>query len=302
MEERLKKPVGEAGLSEQVLPVQPAARIPLPARDESAAIGRESGEAYKVGRVAITKPSLVIPLLYLLAIATAELVTALFNPLGGVILHIFLLLSLVFYASLAAKPAQHKVYLALALAPLIRLLSLSMPLTKLPQIYWYVIIAVPLLTAVFAVMQRLNFKPREVGLTLNRLPLQLLVGLTGIPFGIAEFYILRPSPLVENLAWQAIILPSLILLVGTGFAEEVTFRGVMQTSAREALGPWGWVYIAGLFTVMHTGYLSLADMGLVLTVGLFFGWVVKKTGSLLGVTLSHGITNIVLYLIVPFLI
>jgi len=32
-----------------------------------------------------------------------------------------------------------------------------------------------------------------------------------------------------------------------------------------------------------------------------FGWVVAKTRSLLGVTLSHGMTNIALYLVVPFL-
>ena len=303
-EEKLKKTVAETEPNEPVLPqaMRPEAGIPLPAQNESAAVGRESGEAYGVGRVAITKPSFVIALLYLVAITTAELVTALVSPLGGGILHILLLLGLVSHASFAAKQVQHKVYLALALAPLIRLLSLSMPLTKFPQIYWYAIITVPLLVAVFAVMQRLNLRAREVGLTLNGLPVQLLVGLTGIPFGIAEFYILRPDPLVESLAWQAVVLPALILLVGTGFAEELTFRGVMQTSAEEALGRWGWVYIAVVFTVMHTGYLSLADMGLVLLVGLFFGWVVKKTGSLIGVILSHGITNIVLYLIVPFLI
>ncbi len=243
-----------------------------------------------------------IALCYLVAIAAAELVVALVNPLGGIILHIVLLLGLVSHASFVARHPRHKFYLALALAPLIRVLSLSMPLTEFPQIYWYAIIAVPLLVAVFAVMQRLDFRPAQIGLTLNRLPLQFVVALTGIPFGIAEFYILRPSPLADSLAWEGMVLPALILLVGTGFVEELVFRGVMQRSATEALGGWGWVYIAGVFTVLHIGYLSWADLGLVLIVGLFFGWVVQKTGSLVGVTLSHGITNIVLYLVVPFLV
>jgi len=241
-------------------------------------------------------------ILYLAAITAAELITALVNPLGGIIFHIVLLLGLVSHASFTARHPQHKLYLALALAPLIRLLSLSMPLTAFPQIYWYAIIAVPLLIATFAVMRRLNFGLRQVGFTLNKMPIQFLVALTGIPFGITELYILRPDPLINSLVWEEALIPGFILLVGTGFAEEVTFRGVMQRSAGEAIGRWGWVYIAAVFASLHTGYLSVADVGLVFAVGLFFGWVVKKTGSLLGVTLSHGITNVILYLIAPFLI
>lgn len=76
------------------------------------------------------------PFLYLGAIAAAELVTALVNPLGGIVFHIVLLLGIISHASLTAKHPQHKLYLSLALAPLIRLLSLSMPLTRFAQIYW----------------------------------------------------------------------------------------------------------------------------------------------------------------------
>lgn len=50
------------------------------------------------------------------------------------------------------------------------------------------------------------------------------------------------------------------------------------------------------------GFLSWIDVVFVFVVALFFGWVVKKTGSLFGVTLAHGITNIVLYLIIPFFV
>jgi hypothetical protein len=42
-------------------------------------------------------------------------------------------------------------------------------------------------------------------------------------------------------------------------------------------------------------------MILVFTVALLFGWVAEATWSLLGVTLAHGLTNIVLFLVMPFL-
>ena len=82
--------------------------------------------------------------------------------------------------------------------------------------------------------------------------------------------------------------------------EELIFRGVLQHTAVESFRWWGVVYVSLLFAVLHVGFLSWLDVIFVFGVALFFGWVVKKTGSLLGVTLSHGITNIVLFLIVPF--
>ena len=68
----------------------------------------------------------------------------------------------------------------------------------------------------------------------------------------------------------------------------------------ETFGWRGIIYISLLFAVLHMGFLSWLDVVFVFAVALFFSWVVKKTGSLFGVTLSHGITNIVLFLIAPF--
>ena len=55
-----------------------------------------------------------------------------------------------------------------------------------------------------------------------------------------------------------------------------------------------------LFAIMHMGFHSVLDVLFVFGVAMFFGWVVKKTGSLLGVTLAHGLTNIMLFLVFPF--
>jgi membrane protease YdiL (CAAX protease family) len=93
-----------------------------------------------------------------------------------------------------------------------------------------------------------------------------------------------------------------LLLLCTGFVEEFIFRGVLQRTAVEAFGGWGIVYVSLLFAILHMGFLSWIDVVFVFVVALFFGWVVKKTGSLFGVTLAHGITNIVLYLIIPFFV
>ena len=241
-------------------------------------------------------------LLYLGAIAAAELVTVLVNPIGGVALYIVLLLLLVLHSSLAGQQPSHKLYLALSLAPLIRILSLSMPLTDIPRIYWSVIIAVPLMVGAFLVIRRLGFSLREVGFARSEISLELLMGgSAGLVLGFAGYYVLKmPEPLVSSLDVNQILLPAIIFLIA-GFAEGVTFRGVMQRCAMEALGRWGWIYVAFLFAILQIGYLSAFHFLFALAIGLFFGWVVLKTGSILGVTLAHGIINIILYLIAPFL-
>jgi membrane protease YdiL (CAAX protease family) len=69
-----------------------------------------------------------------------------------------------------------------------------------------------------------------------------------------------------------------------------------------SLGRGGLVYTAVIFAVLHMGYQSWLDLIFVITVALFFGWVVQRSGSILGVTLAHGLINISLFLVFPFLL
>ncbi len=89
---------------------------------------------------------------------------------------------------------------------------------------------------------------------------------------------------------------------GTGFVEEFVFRGVMQKAALEAMGNWGLYYVAFLFAILHLIHNSPLDVLLVFLIGLFFGWIVKRTGSLFGVTLAHTITNYLLFVILPYVV
>ncbi len=243
---------------------------------------------------------MITAIIYLLAIAIAEVVTVAVQPVWGIVYHIVILVAVIVHSAKATGYPHRELLLSLALVPLVRIISLSMPLINIPQIWWYPIIYVPLLAAAVMVMFTLNYKVEQVGLTFGWLPLQLVIGLTGIAFGIAEYFILVPEAMVAELIWQEIWLPAVILLLGTGFVEEFIFRGVLQHSAMKAFRGWGIVYVSLLFAILHMGFLSWIDAIFVFAVALFFGWVVKKTGSLLGVSLAHGITNIALFLVVPF--
>ncbi len=251
-------------------------------------------------RVDIPK-NLGIPLAYLAALTLAEAVTTLAIPQIGLIMHGSILVILILHATLSAQRGLQRFLMTLTLAPLIRLMSLTIPLLSFPLIYWYSLIGGPLLLAGFLVLRMTGYKATHVGLNMRAFPWQLVVGLTGLVFGYIEYKILGPTPLVEALTWQQILLPALILLIFTGFLEEFIFRGLIQRGAAGTIGRYSLVYVAVLFAVLHLGYHSLWDLIFVFAVAMFFGLVVIRTGSLFGVTISHGLTNIMLYLIIPFL-
>jgi membrane protease YdiL (CAAX protease family) len=93
----------------------------------------------------------------------------------------------------------------------------------------------------------------------------------------------------------------LILLICTGFAEELIFRGMMQRTATETLGQaYGILYVSAIFAILHAGHQSVIEVFFVFGVALFFGLTRSVTGSILGVSIAHGLTNIFLFLALPF--
>jgi len=243
--------------------------------------------------------AIVLPA-YAAAIVTAEMVTALVDARWGVGFHVAILWVLLVHFSWAKERSEAKLLLALCLAPLIRILSLGMPLGDVDLVYWFLIVGAPMIVAALLAARTLGLTRYDLGLTVRAIPVQLLIGAMGVGLGIVEYFILKPDPLIDELTWQQAWWPALILLVATGFGEELVFRGVMQSASTDALGKAAILYVAVVFAALHVGYKSAPDVAFVFLVALFFGWVVARTGSLLGVSLCHGIANAVLYVIVPF--
>ncbi len=253
-------------------------------------------------RYQLEKYPYLIALVYLAIISQAEASTISRDPRIGMALHGLSLMILLIHASFLSNRRSQVFLLGLALTPLIRLLSLTLPLTTFPAMYWYAIVGVPIFLAAYLMIRTTSLKNKQIGLTARSIPLQALIGLSGIGLGYLEYLILRPQPLVNTFNFESIILPALILLIFTGFLEELVFRGIFQYGANKYIGRWGMLYVAFVFAVFHLGYKSLPDFFFVLLVSLLFSYLVHRTGSILGVTIAHGLTNIFLYLIFPFLI
>jgi len=153
-------------------------------------------------------------------------------------------------------------------------------------------------------MRVLGFRMKDVGLTFHSRSalLRMAVIASGFGLGIAEYHILKPDSWIATLGWMEGWQPALLLGISTGFVEEFIFRGVLQRSAWER---WGWrgiIYVSVIFAILHMGFLSWVDVLFVFGVAMYFAWAVKKTGSILGVTIAHSLTNITLYLVAPLIL
>lgn len=238
--------------------------------------------------------------MYAVLITAAEVVVGYGNIVLGMVFHAALLVAVLVHSALSAREGSSKMLLTLALAPLTRMLSLAMPLGGIPVYYWYAIIGTPLIAATYTVARLNGYRAGDVGITLSRVPRQLLFSLAGVGLGFIEFMILRPAPLVAPMTPGNTWLPALILVVFTGFMEEFAFRGVMYRAFSEgAGGRFAIIYVSCIFAVLHITHLSVPDIFFVFGVALLFTHVVRRTGSILGITLAHGLTNIFLYIVWP---
>jgi membrane protease YdiL (CAAX protease family) len=266
-------------------------------------------------RVVLRRNLNLICTAYLLFIACAELLI-IYNTKIGIALHVIILFALLLHSTLESDKDKNfsRFLMALVFVPLIRILSLSMPLAHFSRISWFLLISIPIFIAIFICMWVQKLRPKEIGLfvpALRNTPIEAGVILFAIPLGIIEYQILKPSPL-PGLEIASFITSSLIFIICTGFVEELVFRGLIQYNtlrltgamyamiARKTMRKWsGIIFVTSIFAVLHISNLSPLDCLLAFSVGVLYSVVREKTGSIYGISVSHGIINILVFLVAP---
>ena len=219
----------------------------------------------------------------------------------GMVIHGCILFALLLHGAITENTIISNMYTSLSLAPLIRILSLCIPLMHFENILWFVIVSIPLFIAIFACIHILHIDGKSVGLITpgsTMLHLEGAIIISAIPLGWLEYQLLKPAMMVDvGTSW---VVPVIIFLVCTGFLEELLFRGLLQHTFTEAMGARGIFIVSVVFGILHLGN-SWHDCLFAGMVGVMFALVVRKTGSIYGVTISHGLINIVLFLVMPYL-
>ena len=262
--------------------------------------------------------------LYVAGIGCAEACTAFVRADLGIVVHALILAVLVnHYVFVSGRPADLSgsedrgrpadVLLALALVPLLRILSLTMPIGELSQPYAYVFTGAPILLATLLAARALHSS--QLWTRLRRRSEQGLVALTGIPLGVVAYVIIRPQPIETG--WVAIVVTCVGLvffsaaveerrepahLVRLAVVEELLFRGVLQNALYAAFGRVGVLGSTVLFAAVYLGARPIGYAAFAGVMGLLFAWFSFRTRSLLGVVLSHSIVNLSAVVIWPWLL
>jgi membrane protease YdiL (CAAX protease family) len=178
--------------------------------------------------------------------------------------------------------------LALALVPLLQILGFVMPVRGVPEVYWYALAGVPLALALAVVARLLGPDRRREVLRFSWSRREAAVVALGVPVGLVAYATVRPDTLGGSSSRGGAAAAALLLVAFAGFAEEIVFRGFVLRSLVDELGPSALVWSTLLFAGAYAGS-SLLLAAVMAAAGLAAGWWALRSGSLLGVSLAHGV-------------
>jgi membrane protease YdiL (CAAX protease family) len=239
----------------------------------------------------------------ILAIAFAEMLIYSGRTKEAAWVHMILLMGLSLSMPLMKNKDVRKTYQALMLPPLLRLVSISMPVffdvTLYSFVFIYATLAAPI--AIAAVYQQLTLE--KMGITLRRIwlyiPFSVLIGAV---LGVGEYMVIRTDYLIPDISPLNLLKLTVVMVFFVGLVEEVIFRSFIQTRFNKIFGAWEGILLSSmLFGIMHSGYGSFDVVLYTTFVGVIIGYMFYKTRSLPLITLTHGFLNVFLFAIIPHL-
>ncbi|OPY53320.1 MAG: CAAX amino terminal protease self- immunity [Methanosaeta sp. PtaU1.Bin112] len=206
---------------------------------------------------------------------------------------VFLILSSIFISN--------RIYPALMLLPLFRLINVAMPVFFNLTLYSYSMVYAPMFIPIFLLVKDGFISRSEAGVTfrgfLYYFPLAIAIGSA---LGWGEYYVIHPQLLTPGANIKEILVLIVTMIFFVGIVEEFVFRSSLQTVLEERLGSIAGLLLASvIFGFMHSGYQMPLELLYVSFAGIVFGLLFKLTRSLPIISLAHGVTNISLFLVVP---
>lgn len=252
-------------------------------------------------RIDAVTPAAAVCAVYVIGLAGAEVLLLTSGIAAGAVAHVALVLVLLLHATAVPDSPYRRMLMVLVLPSLIRLLGLTIPVAATPVAVWYLTAGTPALLGALLVA-RVTALPRSLYGRPASLPLQLLVGLTGITSGLLAYLVLRPQPVSTDL--PVLVISGVAVAVFAAVTEELVFRGSLQSVAADLFGSSaaGVGMSTGLFALMYIGSQSVPFVLLMLATGLFLAWAVQQTGSLWGPMLAHAAMVVGLVVIWPVLL
>jgi uncharacterized protein len=237
--------------------------------------------------VSAAYPSLrALAIVYCVLIVAAEAAGAVLGGVATAVLDAVVLVVLIDHFVIgSATERATRLLPALALVPLLRLASLALAVRS--PLVSCCAAGVPILLATALVTRELGLAPLLRVSDLRR-PAQWAPALAAIPVGAIGVVLFGSHALQRDPSPALVLAGCLVVFIFAGLLEELVFRGVIQ----RALEPLGTSCVILANVLFSATYLASGSLGTVLAVaaaGGMAGWWTRRTGSVAGAALAHGV-------------
>jgi len=149
-----------------------------------------------------------------------------------------------------------------------------------------------------------GFTLRDAGFLHGGLRRDCLLGVAlGVPTGVIEYLVLRPRVASPFFDAGFFVQTAVQMLFFVALGEELLFRSLIQKSLIDLTGTFmGIIWTAAIFGIMHTVWRSVPELIFTFGAGLLLGLLYKRTNSIIGPILLHGVNNIILLAVMPYIL
>jgi membrane protease YdiL (CAAX protease family) len=221
---------------------------------------------------------------YSLVIVLGELSSSWVGAIPGALVDAALVPVILTHFVVQPDARHRRMFPALALIALLRILSVAAVVPRLPEYAWYAAVGLPVLAGAFLAGRLADEPAARLGLRVTRERLDTSMSLVG-------YLLLRPAELTVSGDLVSTMVAMAVLAVFGGFLEEYVYRGVLQSASIDAFGSRraGILFAATLGACMYWGSGSISFMIAMWFLGIGYGLALSRGASVWGAAGGHTI-------------
>jgi len=222
-------------------------------------------------------------------VVAAEVVFLLFGLVAGTIAGLVAVSLLLTVGTLAREHLRGRAAIALAVVPLLRVLSIAIPSLLVPSWLWYALIGVPVLAATVLAAVAAGITPAALGVRPAPVAVILVATTIGLGLGLLAFLLVRPDAAPSNRSPFTFLGAAIAIVIGGALTEELLFRGLIQQIADEVTLGYGVLASAALCTLMYVATGNIRYILFMAAVSVGLGLLTRRYRSIVPAVACHGL-------------
>jgi hypothetical protein len=235
----------------------------------------------------VTRVELAAAATWLAVVVVAEVLFLLAGLVVGLIAAVVALAWLLVIGLVRPGAIDGRAALALAVIPLLRVLSIALPSVLVPTWIWYAEIGAGVVIATLIAARALRLAPADLGLRPAPAFEAFIAVAIGLVVGLALTMIAGTASVLPDRSPISLVLASIVVVGGGAISEEILLRGLIQRVAEDVVGSGAVMVSTGLTTLLYLGTMNVQYVAVMTLFAYAYGSVTRRTGSLLPAITCH---------------